>query len=81
MTVEPVAIPLPYNRLWTGILAGLFVLAGVYRAEYLASEYLPYFMLLGFAEAWLSGMVTTLFVVYRPEGVSSFEDAQYLGKK
>lgn len=59
----------------------LFVLAGVYRAEYLAGEYLPYFMLLGFAEAWLSGMVTTLFVVYRPEWVSTFEEAQYLGKK
>lgn len=59
----------------------LFVLEGAYSAEYLSGEYLPYFMLLGFSEAWLSGMVMTLLVVYRPEWVSTFEDKQFLVNK
>lgn len=50
---------------------------GVYAIDYLLSEYLPYFLLLGFAEAWLSGMAMTLFVVYRPNWVSTFEDELY----
>ncbi len=53
-------------------------ISGVYAWDYLASEYFPYFMLLAFAEAWLSGMILTLFVVYRPDWVSSFDDSSYL---
>ena len=34
--------------------------------------------LLAFSEAWLSGMVITLFVVYRPQWVATFEDSRYL---
>jgi uncharacterized membrane protein len=56
-------------------------LAGTYPVAYLLDEYLPYFLLLGFSEGWLSGMVITLFVVYRPQWVASFEDARYLGRK
>lgn len=56
----------------------LLASAGAYPAEYLFSEYLPYVLLLGFSEAWLSGMVVTLFVVYRPEWIRSFDDARYL---
>ncbi len=41
-------------------------LAGVYDADYLIGEYLPYFVLLAFSEAWISGMAITLMVVYRP---------------
>lgn len=59
----------------------LLALAGVYGVEYLTGEYLPYFLLLGFSEAWLSGMLMTLLVVYRPDWVSSFEDARYLKNK
>ncbi|WP_291995698.1 energy-coupling factor ABC transporter permease [Candidatus Accumulibacter sp. ACC003] len=59
----------------------LLALAGVYDGDYLTSEYLPYFLLLGFSEAWLSGMVATLFAVYRPELLADFDDAQFLGKK
>jgi uncharacterized membrane protein len=54
---------------------------GAYSWDYLASEYLPYFLLLGFSEAWLSGMLLTLFVVYRPQWVVSFDDARYLANK
>lgn len=56
----------------------LLALAGVYEWDYLVSEYLPYFLLLSFSEAWLSGMVITLFVVYRPNWVVTFEDSRYL---
>lgn len=65
-----------------GLTAGLLLaLAGVYEVQYLAGEYLPYFLLLGFAEAWLSGMVLTLFVIYRPDWVSTFDDKRYLRDK
>ncbi len=56
----------------------LLALAGAYEVDYLFGEYLPYFVLLGFSEAWLSGMLITLFVVYRPKWVLAFDDAHYL---
>lgn len=62
-------------------LTFLFSVAGVYETHYLLDEYLPYFILLGFSEAWLSGMVLTLFVIYRPEWVASFDDTLYLSGK
>jgi len=55
--------------------------SGAYGWEYLVSEYFPYFMLLGFSEAWLSGMVMTLFIVYRPDWVITFDDSRYLADK
>lgn len=53
-------------------------LAGAYPVEELLDNYLPYYLLLGFSEAWLSGMVMTLFVVYRPSWVGTFDDSRYL---
>lgn len=61
--------------------SGLLTLAGVYSVDYVLAEYLPYAMLLGFAEAWLSGMMLTLFVIYRPAWVSTFDDSRYLRDK
>lgn len=55
--------------------------SGAYAWDYLIDEYFPYFMLLGFSEAWLSGMLTTLFVIYRPEWITSFDDSRYLANK
>lgn len=64
-----------------GFVASLSLYAaGAYPADKLLSEYLPFFLLLGFAEAWLSGMALTLMVVYRPEWVASFDDRSYLNK-
>lgn len=62
-----------------GLLASL-LLAGVgaYELATLTSEYLPYFLLLGFAEAWLSGALITLLVVYKPDWVLAFDDQRYL---
>lgn len=54
------------------------VLSGAYEWNFLLSEYLPYFMLIGFSEAWLSGAIVTLLVVYRPEWVAAFDDRRYL---
>lgn len=59
----------------------LFGLGEVYPWEYLLKEYSPYFILLAFSEAWLSGMVLTLLVVYRPQWVVSFDDSRYLSDK
>lgn len=65
-----------------GIVSTCFLaMAGAYEWEYLSGEYLPYFLLLAFSEAWLSGMVMTLFVVYRPNWVLTFDDSRYLTGK
>jgi uncharacterized membrane protein len=60
------------------IAAGALVVAGAYPAAFLAGEYLPYFILFGFAEAWISGAVIALLVVYKPEWVEAFDDRRYL---
>ncbi len=64
-----------------GLVCLLLAVVEAYAWEYLLTEYLPYFLLLGFAEAWISGMVMTLFVIYRPEWVSTFDDTSYLRGK
>lgn len=65
--------------IFVGLASSLLLAGGeAYSADYLFGEYLPYFMLLGFSEAWLSGMAITLFIVYRPIWVASFDDARYL---
>ncbi len=66
----------------TGLAAtGLLAAAGAYALDYLSSQYLPYFLLMGWSEALLSGMVMTLLVVYRPRWVATFDDARYLRNK
>ena len=63
----------------TGLIAcGLLWGAGVYPATMLGEDYLPYYFLLGFAEAWLNGALITLMVVYAPHWVGSFDDERYL---
>lgn len=65
-----------------GVVASLaMVAAGAYTYEFLMGEYLPYFILLGFSEAWISGAVITLLVVYKPEWVAAFDDRRYLAGK
>ncbi|MDR3213960.1 MAG: energy-coupling factor ABC transporter permease [Azoarcus sp.] len=65
-----------------GILSSVvMVLAGAYEVDYLIDDHLPYFLLLGFSEAWLSGALITLMVVYRPEWVAAFDDRRYLLNK
>ena len=70
--------------------AGLAVFAGGLATAALASfaarhdsallleVWLPAVLLLAFAEAWLSGMIVTLLVIYRPQWLSTFDDRRYL---
>lgn len=62
-------------------IALVLVMTGVYSVDYMLGEYLPYFLLLGFSEAWLTGMLMTLMVVYRPDWVVTFDDSRYLADK
>jgi uncharacterized membrane protein len=54
---------------------------GAYRAEYLIHNYLPYFILMGWSEAMMSGMIMSMMVAYRPQWVSTFDDARYIKNK
>jgi uncharacterized membrane protein len=64
-------------------LAGSLALiaAGAYPLAFLASDYLPYFILLCFSEAWISGAILSLLVVYKPGWVVAFDDRRYLLNK
>lgn len=63
----------------TGLLATLLMWsANVYPADMLFADYFPYYILLGFAEAWFNGAAITLMVVYYPHWVGSFDDRRYL---
>jgi uncharacterized membrane protein len=65
--------------LLSGFLASVLLwAANAYAWPQLATEYLPYFLLLAFSEAWISGAVITMMVVYRPEWVVTFDDQRYL---
>jgi uncharacterized membrane protein len=66
----------------TGVVATLLLVAGgVYPFEYLQTEYLPWFILLAWAEAFTTGAAITLMVVYRPQWVATFDDARYLRRR
>jgi uncharacterized membrane protein len=60
---------------------GLLAAAGIYPLEALLVDYFPYFLLLGFSEAWLNGAALTLMVVYFPRWVATFDDRRYLWNK
>jgi len=66
----------------TGMLTALMLwLSGAYAGELLLAEYVPFYILLGFSEAWLNGAAITLMVVYYPHWVGSFDDRRYLWQK
>jgi uncharacterized membrane protein len=66
----------------TGMLTALMLwLAGAYAGELLLADYVPFYILLGFSEAWLNGAAITLMVVYYPHWVGSFDDRRYLWQK
>jgi len=66
----------------TGLVASvLLALSGVYPFDFLRSDYLPWFVLLSWAEAFTTGGAITLLVVYRPKWVATFDDARYVAGK
>ena len=53
-------------------------LSGVYPPDYLVHNFLQYTLLLIFPEAFLTGMLMAIFVAFRPQWVSTFDDRRYL---
>lgn len=57
---------------------GVHILSGAFSLEYLSYNYFPYGLLLMFPEAFITGMLMSIFVAYRPQWVSTFDDHRYL---
>jgi len=57
---------------------GLHTVLGTYSYAYLAGNFLPFALLLAWGEAFITGMLVALMVVYYPGWISSFDDARYL---
>lgn len=65
--------------LFTGlVLVGILDWANAFSSEVLWSTALPVFILLGWAEAFLSGITTAIFVALRPQWLNTFDDNRYL---
>lgn len=65
-----------------GVAATLSAAAmAVYSLDYLFENYLPFYLLMAWAEAFATGMIMTLMVVYRPDWVATFDDRRYLDSK
>jgi uncharacterized membrane protein len=63
----------------TGCVAcALLALSGRVTLEFLMSDYLPWYLLMAWAEAFLTGAAITLMVVYQPGWVATFDDRRYL---
>jgi uncharacterized membrane protein len=56
----------------------MLTLASQLDVNTLLHHYLPAYLLIIFPEAFTTGAILTLFVVYRPQWVLSFDDALYL---
>jgi uncharacterized membrane protein len=62
-----------------GLASTIFVaLSGAYPVNYLLENYLPFFLLISFSEAFITGMLITMMVIYKPEWVATFDDKRYL---
>lgn len=63
-------------------MAGTALMArfGELPLGWLLDNYLPYYILLAFSEAWLTGAAIALMVVWLPGWVASFDDRVYLRK-
>jgi uncharacterized membrane protein len=61
--------------------AAMLVLTGSAAADVVLGDYVPYLLILAFAEATLTGMLLTLLVVYRPGWVATFDDDHYLRRR
>jgi uncharacterized membrane protein len=63
----------------TVVVAGLSqAAAGTVTWQRLGNEFLPYGLLLSWGEAFLTGLLTAIFVVYEPRWMATFDDARYL---
>jgi uncharacterized membrane protein len=62
----------------TGVVASTLLAISGERIDDLLSGYLPWYLLMAWAEAFTTGAALTLMVVYRPDWVATFDDARYL---
>ena len=70
------------NTVLTGFVATtLLGVADIYPMDMLFGDFFLSYILLAFAEAWLTGAAITLMVVYAPDWVVTFDDRRYLLKK
>lgn len=60
------------------VSAVLLLAATEYGLDQVVHHYLVFYLLMVFPEAFLTGMCLTLFVVYRPDWVATFDDRRYL---
>jgi uncharacterized membrane protein len=60
---------------------GFVAMAGAYPLDYLLDNYLPFYLLMAWSEAFATGMIITILVVYKPEWLATFDDRRYLHGK
>ena len=63
------------------ITSSVHWLSNTYSWSYLWQNYTRYVPLMMLPEAFVTGMLMSLFVIYRPQWVSSFDDRRYLDGK
>ena len=63
----------------TGVVWLLF-LTGALNSGYSIREFTPVMLILSFPEGMLTGMLVSVFVIYKPEWVTTFRDEVYLKK-
>lgn len=61
---------------WT--LAGMLWLMQIYPWGSLLEDFASYWLLVAFSEAWLTGMLLTVLVVYQPDRVAMFDAVRYI---
>ncbi len=59
---------------------GFLVLFDAYTLDYLLDQYLPYCLLMAWSEAFSTGMLITIIVVYKPAWITTFDDRRYLNR-
>ena len=65
----------------TGTVSALvLVMFNIFPWSVLLNEYLPFYYLMSFAEAFTTCGLITLLIVYRPQWVYTFRDERYLSK-
>lgn len=70
------------NTVLSGALATLLLTtAHIYPMAKLLDDFVLSYILLAFAEAWLTGAIITLLVVYCPHCVATFDDRRHLWNK
>lgn len=60
------------------ILVSILDIVDAFNDEVLWSSALPVFILIAWAEAFLSGITTAIFIAMRPQWINTFNDQRYL---